>query len=116
MRQRVDRSGTFSGEAIRPLILIAAPHAALDWAIKQGLLLTILLGIGAVICAVIIYAAIRVLRRSHSLPAAMNRVWRAIADFLIAGVGAVVIVLLGLFVWFFIREDMDRHWPGRALA
>ena len=74
---------------------------------RPGLLLTILLGIGAVICASL-YAVIRAMRRSHSWSDAMNHVWRAIADFLIAGFGAIVIVLIFLFVVFFIRDAPNQ--------
>jgi hypothetical protein len=90
--------GSYYGAAIP-----RAFWAGWDWAFGQGLLLTILLGIGALFCA-ILYALIRAIRRSHSWQAALSHVGQALGDFLIAGVGAVAIVLLCLFGWFFVHD------------
>jgi hypothetical protein len=89
---------------------IAIPRAfwaGWDWAIGQGLLLTILLGIGSVICASL-YAVIRSMKRSLSWSDAMNHVGQAVADFLIAGFGAIVIVMMFLFVIFFVRDAPNQ--------
>jgi hypothetical protein len=90
--------GSYYGAAIP-----RAFWAGWDWAFGQGLLLTILLGIGALFCT-ILYALIRAIRRSHSWQAALSHVGQALGDFLIAGVGAVAIVLLCLFGWFFVHD------------
>jgi len=90
--------GSYYGAAIP-----RAFWAAWDWAFGQGLALTVLLGCGAVACAAL-YAVIRTLRRSHSWADAINSIRHAIADFLIGGIGAIVIVLMGLFLWFFIND------------
>jgi ABC-type Fe3+ transport system permease subunit len=86
--------------------------AGWDWAFGQGLGLTILLGCGAVLAAAA-YAVIRAWRRSHSWADAINGIKHAITDFLISGIGAIVIVLIGLFVWFFIKDaptQMDKAY------
>jgi hypothetical protein len=77
--------------------------AGWDWAIAQGLLLTIFLGLGAVVCGSL-FAVIRAMRRSHSWADAMESVWRLIADFFLAGIGAIVAGLISLFVYFFIQD------------
>jgi len=90
--------GSYYGAAIP-----RAFWAGWDWAFGQGLGLTILLGCGAVASAAV-YALIRAWRRSHSWADARKGVRHATADFLISGVGAIVIVLVGLFVWFFVND------------
>jgi hypothetical protein len=47
---------------------------------------------------------IRAWRRSHSWADARKGVRHATADFLISGIGAIVIVLIVLFVWFFVND------------
>jgi hypothetical protein len=89
--------------------------AGWDWAIGQGLTLTILLGIGAVVCASL-YAVIRAFRRSHSWTDAMNSVGKAIRDFLVAGVGAVIVMLVIMFGWFFVRDAPEQLNAANARA
>jgi hypothetical protein len=101
----VDKSislGVYYGAAIP-----RAFAAGWDWAIGQGLLLTFLLSVSAVICASL-YAVIRGMRRSYSWSDARKRVWRAIVDFVIGGFGAIVIGLTFLFVVFFIRDAPNQ--------
>jgi hypothetical protein len=77
--------------------------AGWDWAVAQGLYLTLLLGVGAVVCATL-YAVIRAMRRSHSWADAWNHVGQSIRDFFIAGVGAVVFMLLFMLVVSFVQD------------
>src|SRR6202035_38829 len=96
----MDREPTISLVAYYAAAISRAFWAAWDLALGQGLLLTILLGVGALVCASG-YAMIRAWRRSHPWQA---QVGQAFIDFLIAGVGAVVIMLALLFGWFFIQD------------
>ena len=84
----------------------AIPRAfwsAWEWAIGQGLLLTILLALALLVCATA-YALMRVLRRRHSWDHAMEEVGRALRDFLVAGLAASAVALLILFGIFFVRD------------
>jgi hypothetical protein len=92
-------NGTISISSYYGEALPRAFWAGWNWAFGQGLLLTILLGISA-----LVYAMIRAFRRSHSWQAAGSHISQALLDFLIAGIGAGSIVSIILFAWFFVQD------------
>jgi hypothetical protein len=90
--------GSYYGAAI-----LRAFWAGWDWAFGQGLGLTILLLFGAVASATL-YAVARAWRRSQSWADARNSVEHIMADLLTSGIGAIVVVFIILFVWFFVKD------------
>lgn len=75
--------------------IVRASKAGVQWALGQGLLLTIALLIGALVCGVI-YA----MRQ----PDAVTNVRVAVLNFLIAGCGGIAVGLFFIFVVFLLRD------------
>jgi hypothetical protein len=85
------------------LAITRAFWEAWDWAVGQGLYLTILLAIGLLIIAVV-YSTLQALRRVHSWADVMSDIGHAITDFFTASIVAAVIALLIVFIVFFIKD------------
>jgi hypothetical protein len=77
--------------------------SGLDWALAQGLLLTLLFAFGLLVVA-IFYTSFRWIRRRHSRAEAMSQIATAIKDFVLAAIAGTVVVLLVLFVIFFVQD------------
>jgi hypothetical protein len=82
-------------------------HAAIDWCLGQGLLLSLLLALGVLVCAVL-YSALRFLRHQHSREAALTGIGGALRDFCFASVGASAFVIVGVFLFFLAKDAPDR--------
>jgi hypothetical protein len=88
----------------------AVPRAvqnAIDWAIGQGWILSLLLALGVVICAGA-FAGLRAYRGHHTWAQAMSHIGSAVRDFIFAFVGATVIVMVLLTVYFLLADAPNQ--------
>src|SRR2546421_10683789 len=91
-----------------PAAFVRAFWSAWDWAVGQGLYLSILLAV----CA-LIFTIARAMGRSRSWADAKGDVVHALADFISAGVAATCIGLFILFVIFLMRDPPTQLQKAR---
>jgi hypothetical protein len=87
--------------------IVRSAQEALDWALGQGILLTILFSIGLLIIAVI-YALLRMRLDEQGWRGAVSAIRTAVKDFITAGVIGTAVVLLLAFIVFFVKDAPDQ--------